>query len=191
MNRARRSSRGYTLVELFAVVAIMMVLATVAIYGVRRYLLYAKTAEAGEVLSSIQAGEESYFEETFRYLDVTGTSFYPAPLSVLGDTKVQWGAEAAGCTGCRDRFLTIGVTVNQPVAFRYSVGTGATGSDPTPLVSPSETKLDGAPFAAVTTAPQDYYVAVAASDLDGDDGQLSLCIASSFQGQMYTEDMGE
>lgn len=190
MNRVRRSSRGYTLVELFAVVAIMMVLATVAIYGVRRYLLYAKTAEAGEVLSSIQAGEESYFEETFRYLDVTGTNFYPAPLSVLGDTKVQWGAEAGGCSGCRDRFLTIGVTVNQPVAFRYSVRTGATGSDPAALVSTSA-KLDGTPFAAVATAPQDHYVAVAASDLDADGDQLSLCIASSFQGQMYTEDMGE
>jgi len=45
--------RGFTLVELMIVVAIIGVLAALAIYGVRKYLNNAKTAEAREALGRI------------------------------------------------------------------------------------------------------------------------------------------
>lgn len=53
LQRKLRKNRGFTLVELMIVVAIVGILAALAIYGVRKYMANAKSAEAKNSLGQI------------------------------------------------------------------------------------------------------------------------------------------
>lgn len=194
-----RPMRGFTLIELMIVVVIMGVLATLAIYSVNNYLQYVKVSEAREVVGSIMAAQEGFYDETSGYLDVTGgvedDNFYPTKSKLFdGRTVVQWGG-AGSCQGvpfsgvtpvtCADNFNTLGVFVNKPVVFQFASTTFAATAVP-----PVHSWITG--FSA-PAASRPGFVVIAMADLQpsGGDGVATAVVGTNMQSDLYIEDNGE
>ncbi|HEY2511408.1 MAG TPA: type II secretion system protein [Polyangiaceae bacterium] len=77
LNLSKKAKEGFTLVELMIVVAIIGVLAVLAVYGVRKYLANAKTAEARNSLGQLAKDAAAAVERekgTTAILQPTNTS---------------------------------------------------------------------------------------------------------------------
>lgn len=182
--RLRTQRRGFTMVELMTVVVIVGVLATVAIFGVLRYIASAKAAEAMAMINSIRSAEEAYRDETFVYLGLnqfnTVSGWHPMNGDEVGAHKANWLANNGAAS---DIFRQLGVESNNPVYFTYTVVAARTG---TSLPAPPTSKTFNFPNPVTEPA----YIVVAKGDLDGDK-KYSYVLSHSFSGEIYVEREGE
>jgi prepilin-type N-terminal cleavage/methylation domain-containing protein len=181
VSSTRRNARGFTLVELMIVVVIVCVLAVVGIYGVRKYVSSSKTGEAVQMIGSIKAAQEAFKDETFAYLDVTGslTSYYPTN-PAPGQTKVAWGGDGTG----RDNWKALGVTPAGAVLFVYACDAGPASEN-----VPSVTDITIGDWPGALGQP--WYVVKAVADLDGGGDQRSVYVGASFTNQIFSANEGE
>jgi len=78
MFKMLHSKKGFTLIELMIVVAIIGILAAIAIPNFLRYQAKSKQSEAKVNLKGIFTSESSYFGEHNYYGTITGVGFQPA-----------------------------------------------------------------------------------------------------------------
>jgi prepilin-type N-terminal cleavage/methylation domain-containing protein len=136
------ASRGFTLIEVMIVVAIVAILAAIALPSYRDYILRGQLVDATNLLSAGRANMERYFQDNRTYAKISATIFPPCDPLASGRTQ---GTFTLTCT-----------TTATPPGYVMT----ATGSGPTVKFSytvdeqgtQSTTIGNGAPWPAVTAA---------------------------------------
>lgn len=128
MTKFFRSSKGFSLIELMIVVAIIAILAAIAIPSFLRFQMKSKTSEATANLGAIRTCEESYKAENDTYFDQG-----PAPAAGGLDSQTHVWTVADLAT-----FEDIGFAPDGPTRYQYAV----TGSGLTVFVATATGNLD-------------------------------------------------
>src|SRR5258706_14686453 len=87
----RRSiKRGFSLVELMVVVAIIAVLALVGVTRFRQWVYHSRSVEALAMVQSIRTAQERWRAETGAYLDASTSITTTYPMATPGQTLSEW-----------------------------------------------------------------------------------------------------
>ncbi len=197
--------RGFTLVELMIVVAIIGVLAALGLYGFRKYLSSANSGEAKSMLASMKIAQESYRSENLTYAGCDGADglpkasttgdlatgwLYPRALTAINDRKIQWGG-ASNVGAC---FNAIGFRSTGAVRFSYGVRSGLPGATVMHggTLSPSDAAFNtnAGMNIGVLTPREPWYIAIAVGNLDNDNS-YSLMTTTSQANEVQVGDEGE
>ncbi|GAC1351171.1 MAG: hypothetical protein NVSMB1_01630 [Polyangiales bacterium] len=188
----RGASRGLTLIELMAVVAIIGVVAALAIVGYGRWIGAARIAEATHMIEGIRGAQETYKTETGGYLDVSkGINpgfLYPA--ATPGDFKTKWGAT---CSVCKSSWRSLSFAADAQVRFGYATVADNTGSC-NPACRGYNVAINGAAvnFPSLNGGPivKPWYLVVAHADNNGN-GVFSTVLGDSFNAEILVDSATE
>lgn len=181
MLKSLRSSKGFTLIELMIVVAIIGILAAIAIPNFLQYQMKSRQSEAKTNLQAIKTSEVSFQAERGCYVGIAVEVGQPA----AGPAKTApwlWGAgqpatapvatgwcSAAGLGGTSGVFTDIGFQATGSVIFVYGVDARTVAAPGTYTTTTSCALYAGATATtALSALGNNNFVAVAKVNQDGD-----------------------
>ena len=176
MLKQLKSQKGFTLIELMIVVAIIGILAAIAIPNFLQYQLKSRQSEAKTNLGAIQTSEVAFQAEKGCYLGVTGwgaalalpakaipTVWGLGPALGVPTPAVATGwCTAAGVGGVTGTFVDIGFKASGSALYWYAVDATLI-----PLYTTAVACAAAAP-AGVGVLASTNFIAAARSNLDGD-----------------------
>ncbi len=157
--------------------AITGILAVIGVMLVRKHFQEAKSGEAVAIMQLIRAAQEARRAETGTYQDCSGGTRLWYPDTPDGKLRSWQYAHADSA-----KWATLGISRPEGTRFGFLANAGTPGTTVTQPVTASNPTWG--------TPADPWYVIQAAGDRDGD-GTLSLFVAASFNGEIYTENDGE
>lgn len=107
--------RGFTLVEVMIVVAILGIIASIAFPSYRNYVLRGNRTAAKTVLTEVASAQENFMTDRKRYATTLVEAGFPGNTFVINRQGMKWAAAPAG----------------EPIVYQFSMVTTPAGS-PTP-----------------------------------------------------------
>jgi prepilin-type N-terminal cleavage/methylation domain-containing protein len=172
-----RADRGFTLIEMLIVVAILGVLAALASVGYRRYVGRARLTEAATILAEMVSKEQIYYLEFGGYLplrpDTTAvpspnedaTGFYPVSPSATTFESARTATSIADATAWPTAWRSVGLRPREQRLYcTYMLNAGLAASP-----APAGTYGAGLLGPISATSPPWFY-ALAACNLTGPAG---------------------
>ena len=164
----RKRSKGFTLIELMIVVAIIAILAAIAIPQYKKFQLKSKTAEAKVNLGAIKTCEEAFYGEHDTYL--TAATLSPGhTLGTNAHMKMAWTDKTAADDAATTEddptvtsFAEMGFQPAGEVYYDYAVTTGDS------ITVGSRTYVQDCTICAQSDLDADGTAAVYVLGLDGD-----------------------
>jgi prepilin-type N-terminal cleavage/methylation domain-containing protein len=185
----RADLRGFTLVELMVVVAIVGILAVIGLASFRARVFGSKSAEALAMMQSIRAAEERWRADNLTYLNVSQSgAWYPATPTTR--TKRAFfntgtcGVPVNNTDDCRWKLLNPAQV--GPTEFGFMLTAGPPGTAMTAL----DPKARPTNWAGWPANGDHWFVLQAIADADGD-GTYAKFVSSSIRGDVYRENEGE